>query len=421
MKTSNIGNSELIAQVNRRLVLQAVRRFQPTFRAAVSRSTNLNPATVTGIVKDLLRAGFIKEVGGDAKSLGPGGGRPPMMLELNNSARQILAVDLEPDILRVALVGLSINIVDYREEIIDRHNRPETVIRKLFALCDEVLRRGRRRRLDGIGVSLPGLIDREKGILISSTNLPHWRDVPIRDLFAKRFKLEPKVERSVHMAAMYEDWVEPTGQSGTKLVLSLRTGIGMSVIHQGALYLGVGGFEGEIGHTVIDLNGKLCECGNRGCLETFVSADAIRERIEKMIVRGRCRAVTSAISAGERLRPELVYRLAKQGDVDCVEIVRDVGQYVGLAAANMVNLFAPDTLILCGSIDNAEELILEVIRQEVELRSLPQLRHGLTIRLARGKEKSSLLGAAVMVARNVFDLPRLTPLAPTLTALQACT
>ena len=71
MKTSNIGNSELIAQVNRRLVLQAVRRFQPTFRAAVSRSTNLNPATVTGIVNDLLKAGFIKEVGGDAKSLGP--------------------------------------------------------------------------------------------------------------------------------------------------------------------------------------------------------------------------------------------------------------------------------------------------------------------------------------------------------------
>lgn len=421
MKTSNIGNSELIAQVNRCLVLQAVRRFQPTFRAAVSRSTNLNPATVTGIVNDLLKAGFIKEVGGDAKSLGPGGGRPPMMLELNNSARQILAVDLEPDVLRVALVGLSINIVEYREEIIDRHSRPETVIRKLFALCDDVLRRGRRRRVDGIGVSLPGLIDREQGILISSTNLPHWRNVPIRDLFAKRFKLEPKVERSVHMAAMYEDWVEPAGHLGTKLVLSLRTGIGMSVIHQGALYLGVGGFEGEIGHTVIDLNGKLCECGNRGCLETFVSADAIRERIERMIAGGRCRAVATAISAGERLRPELVYRLAKQGDADSVEIVRDVGQYVGLAAANMVNLFAPDTLILCGSIDNAEELILDVIRQEVELRSLSQLRRGLTIRLARGKEKSSLLGAAVLVARSVFDLPLLTPLAPTLSALRTST
>lgn len=407
MESPNIGNSELIAQVNRRLVLQAVRSLQPTYRAEVSRWTNLNPATVTGIVTDLLKLRLLREVSGEVPAPGPTGGRPPTMLELNNDARRFLAIDIEPELVRIAIVGLAINVVEYHEEVLDRHSQPATVINKIINLCEELLSRGRRRRIDGIGLSLPGLIDREQGILISSTNLPKWRNVPIRDMLAERLGHEPKLERSFHLAAMHEDWLDRSSQNNTKLILSLRTGIGMSIVRQGEVYQGAGGFDGEVGHTVIDLNGEMCECGNRGCLETFVSADAVRKRVEQMLRKGRCRAAAAAIAQGEPLRPELVYRLAKEGDEDCAEIVRDVGRYVGLAAANLVNLLAPDSLIVCGSIDTADEIILGAIRQQIAERSLPQLRGHLTIRLAIAKEKASLLGAAVFVARELFDLPRL--------------
>ena len=407
MEFPNTGNSELIAHVNRTLVMQAVRSLQPTFRAEVSRWTNLNPATVTGIVTDLLKTQLLKEVPGEARS-GPAGGRPPMMLELNNEARRILAIDLEPDVLRVALVGLGINLLEYREEFLDRRGQPETVVDKIVELSRKVMEQGRQKRIDGVGLSLPGLIDREQGILIGSTNMPQWHNVPIRDLLTERLGLEPKLERSFHLAAMHEDWIDRSNQTTTKLVISLRTGIGASFVRRGELYLGAGGFDGEVGHTLIDLNGALCECGNRGCLETFVRADAVCERVEKLIRSGRAREIASAVAKGESLRPELVYRLAKQGDADAAEVVRDVGRYVGLAAANLVNLLAPDALILCGSIDTADELILEAVREQIMERSLPQLRNHLTIRLAAAKEKSALLGAAVLVARELFDLPRLS-------------
>jgi len=409
MEVSRIGNSELITQVNRRLVLQAVRSMQPTFRAEVSRSTKLNPATVTGIVNDLLDQRLLEEVSGETKSPGPTGGRPPLLLQLNDDARRILAIDLEPTILRVALVGLNLNISEYREKVINRRSHPTTVIKQIIRLVQEIIGRGKKKRIDGVGLSLPGLIDRDQGILISSTNMPLWKNVPIRDLLAESLGKVPKVERSVHLAAMHEDWVDKSSELSTKLVLSLRTGIGMSLVSRGALYLGAGGFEGEIGHTMIDLDGPQCECGNRGCLETFVSADAISQRVREAIDQGKCKVVAEALMDGEALRPELIYSLARDGDEDCADIVREIGRYLGLASANLVNLLAPDKLILCGSIDTADELILEAIQEQVKMRSLPQLRDHLKIQLSSALEKSPLLGAAVLVARELFELPRLSP------------
>jgi glucokinase len=129
--------------------------------------------------------------------------------------------------------------------------------------------------------------------------------------------------------------------------------------------------------------------------------------VETMLRAGRCAAVAAAISSGKALRPELIYQLAKDGDADSAEIVQDVGRYVGLAAANLVNLLAPDVFILCGSIDTADDLILQAIRCQIDERALPQLRRHLTVRLAVAQEKSALFGAAVLVARELFDLPKL--------------
>ncbi len=406
MDQLSIGNSELIAQVNRTLVMQAIRRLQPTFRAEVSRWTNLNPATVTSIVAELLATNVVREIPGEPKNANPSGGRPPMMLELNNSARRVLAIDLEPDVLRVAVVGLNLEVEEYREQVIDRHSPPEPVLTQMIGLCTEILARG-RGKLDGIGLSLPGLVDTEHGVLIGSTNLPHWRDTPVRDILGKELGLIPQVERACHLAAIYEDWIDHNSATSIKLVISLRTGIGMGLVRRGELYLGAGGFDGEIGHTVIDLQGRPCECGNRGCLETFVRADAVRERVEQQWSAGRGSAVRAAMERGETMRPELIYQLARNGDADCAEIVLDVGRYVGLAAANLVNVLAPNVLIVSGSIDRADNLLLEAIRRELDQRVLPKIRQQLAVRLAQAQEKSALFGAAVLVLRELFSLPKL--------------
>lgn len=407
MGKSNIGNSALITRVNRGLVLQAVRTLQPTYRAEVSRRTNLNPATVTGIVADLLELGLLRETEGDPQPLGTLGGRPPMMLEINARARKVLAIDLEPDCIRVGLVDLNMELLDYSEQMIDRLGEPGRVLDRICQLSKQMLKRAQPEGIDGAALSLPGLIDRERGVLHSSTNMPKWRDVQVGAAVAEAIGVAPIAERSVHCCAIYEDWVATDEPNSTKLIISLRTGVGMSIMRHGELYVGSRGFDGEIGHTIVDIDGELCECGSRGCLETFLSTSAICKRVKSLIKAGRCGQVKAAMDRGEPLHPGLVYRLAKEGDADCAEVVATIGRYLGIAAANMVNLLAPDSLVLCGSIDTADELILDAIKTQIDRSALPKMREHLQVRLAHAKERTALLGAAALVARDLFSLPRL--------------
>jgi predicted NBD/HSP70 family sugar kinase len=215
------------------------------------------------------------------------------------------------------------------------------------------------------------------------------------------------VERSTHLAALYEKWSDPQQQDRTILIISVRTGIGMSLMHCGELFNGNQGFDGEIGHTVVDRDGPACACGSRGCLETYIGSAAICAKAEAQIRQGRCAKLAASIRASESLRPQLVYRLAAEGDDDCIALVHYIGQYLGIAVANMINLLAPHEVVVCGSIDTAGELVLDAMREEVNRRALPRTRRSVTIRLARQREKLPLLGAAVLIAQDLFQLPRL--------------
>lgn len=404
-KPVQIGNSQLIWRLNSRLVLQSVRAMQPTYRAEVARATGLKPATLTSIVTELVRQGMIQEI--EVPSDGPRWGRPPMMLRLNADAKRILAIDLEPDRIRVALTNLLVEPIEYHEQRIDRFSAPDATFEQILGLCGQAMRGTGRKRLLGVGVSLPGLLDRDRGVLLGSTNMPKWRDVPVREILRRELKLPVRVERSIHLAALYEQWSDPQRAEGTTLLISLRTGIGFSFLDHGRLYLGQSGFDGELGHTVVDIDGKPCECGSRGCLETFVSAPAIQERARRLLTEGGSEPLWQRTDAGEPLTPELVYRLAKEGDAGCAGIVRDVGRYLGIAVANMINLLAPSEVVIAGSIDVTDELLLGAVREQVNRSALPRSRERVALRLARQQDRLPLLGAAVSVAEQLFALPEL--------------
>ena len=407
MARSRIGNTELISELNNRLVLHAVRVMQPTFRAEVSRKIGLKPATVTSIVNNLITQQLLREVPG---SVDPTArfGRPPLMLEVNSDSKRILAIDLEPDHIRVAVTDLLGRMLNYREETIDRFDTPETILAAILRLCRLMIGSMPRRHIQGVGVSLPGLIDRKNGILLSSTNMPRWKNVPVGPFLEKELKLPVRTERSLHLAALYEKWSHPGIGTKKVVLISLRTGVGMSLLEDGRLYVGSGGLSGEIGHTIIDIDGAPCECGSRGCLETFVGAPAIVTRARAMISAGRAKALSARVDSGEPLTPELLYHLARDGDADCAQVVREIGRYLGIAISNLINLLGPDEVVICGAIDAAEELLLRAIREQINLSALPRLREGVTVRAAAEREKLPLLGAAVLIAQDLFDLPSLT-------------
>jgi N-acetylglucosamine repressor len=407
VKRSLIGNTALISILNHRLVLQAVRVMQPTFRADISRRTGLKPATITTIVESLLRRKMLREVrSNDANS--SRAGRPPMMLEVNSDARRVIAIDLEPTRVRVARTDLLARPIQVEQESINPASEPGPTIRRIVSLARSLMRSIPRATVLGIGLSIPGMIDQATGTILCTPHMPKWKNVAIAAALHKALCVPVRIERSVHLAALYERWIDPRHDELTTLVLWLRSGVRMSLIHRGRLSRNGNGLWGEIGHAVIDVNGPPCTCGGRGCLETFVGASAITQRGRELLLAGHSTALNQRVNGdAERVSPQVIFELAAEGEDGCIAIVRDVGRYLGIAVANMINILAPDQVVLSGMNQSARQILLEAVQEQVNSQALSRSREAVTVSMADENDQRALLGAAVLIAQELFELPDL--------------
>ncbi|MFV0416437.1 MAG: ROK family protein [Chthoniobacterales bacterium] len=379
--------------------LDVIRVLGPISRASLARRSQFKPAALTKLIRYLIRDGLVIETE-KTRPLSTGG-RPGRLLQINKSAKPLLSIDIEPDHLRVALVDLGGAVLNSRQVNYDRHQSPEATLELIRSVTesmgigpDDIVR---------VGVSCAGLIDEKKGILIGSTNLPKWKDVPIRAWLKEMFKVPVNIGRSIHLAAWAEHWFRADQAPKKMLVVTLRTGIGFSLIDNGVVYRGCNQFDGELGHTLIDINGPLCECGRRGCLETFISPASITQRIRKLLAEGRAKSLAPLLDAGLEVDPELIYRMVREGDPDCTEIVTDLVRYLGIGIGNLINLLNPDQVVLCGAIEIVDESFLSQLREEICQHTLPHSWEHLEVRLAKYAERSALMGAAARATQNYID------------------
>lgn len=388
-----------LGAMNALTVMEAIRVLGPVSRAELARQTQFKPAALTGLVRYLIQEGLVIEC--EETRSGHQGGRPARLIRMNSGSKAVLGIDIEPDHLRIAVTDLGGAILNYRQTVCDRHLEPEATFRLIETLSREMgVKKG---SIVGVGVSCAGLLDEEKGILIGSTNLPKWKNVPLRAWLESFFGTPVQIGRSIHQASWAEHWFRDEKGGGKMLMVTLRTGLGFALVDNGMVYQGRDGYDGELGHTLVDINGPLCECGRRGCLETFISPGSITRRIQEKVAKGKAKRLEPLLAAGLEVDPELVYRMARDGDPDCRGIVGDLVYYLGIGIGNLVNLLNPDSVVLCGAIEMVNEDLLAALRKDIQNQCLPHSWEHLEVRLSRHAERSALLGAAVRAAQHYVN------------------
>jgi glucokinase-like ROK family protein len=234
----------------------------------------------------------------------------------------------------------------------------------------------------GVGIGLPGPVHSRTGMLGSSTILPGWSGVRLRDV-ERRFDLPVHIDNDANLGARAEA-IWGAGRGCDMFVyLKAATGIGSGLISHGQVLGGVGGTAGEIGHMSVQEEGDICRCGSRGCLETVASTAAIVRMLERAL--------------GETLEPDDVIRRARAGDLACARALADAGRYIGVAAATLCNLFNPERIAVGGSLGTAGDLVLNPMRESVELRAIPSAAADVEIVGAELGERAELLGALALV------------------------
>ena len=224
--------------------------------------------------------------------------------------------------------------------------------------------------LKGIGIGVPGIIDKATGFMYESPNLPDWANYPVHSDIERRLGTPVVLENDANSAALGEKWLGAGRDVETMVMLTLGTGVGGGIVMDGKIWQGMNGMAGELGHITVDPVGQLCGCGNKGCLEQYASATAITRMANEAIQAGGADSLKNLRDAHpEDFNSKIIYQAAVQGDRAAQEVFNKVGRALGTAIADMVNAFNPHMFVIGGGASNAWDAFSPAIFAEVQKRS----------------------------------------------------
>jgi glucokinase len=253
-----------------------------------------------------------------------------------------------------------------------------------------------------VGFGIPSLMDRRTGVAVIAINLP-LADIRFADVMTERLGLPVFVDNDGNMAALAEHRAGAARGCSEAVLLTIGTGIGGGLILGGRLYHGSIGSAAELGHTVIDLDGPLCQgnCPNRGCVEVLASGTALAIEATRIAGEQPHSGLAAALRDGYPLAGPLVTELAHDGDTAAIEALELIGRRLGVALANFVNIFNPEVIVIGGGVIAAGELLLGPARAEMMARALPPSRDVVRVIQAELGVEAGMIGAAALAFDGV--------------------
>jgi glucokinase-like ROK family protein len=282
------------------------------------------------------------------------------------------------------------------------------VIQHAITLLRRAIQHGEQTgtRLLGVGIAIPGLVDTTSGTLIYAPNL-EWRNVPLRQIFAAKFDLPIFVDNDANAAALAEHYMGTAQQADNYVSVVANAGIGAGIVLGGQVFHGITGYAGEVGHVTLDPDGPLCHCGNRGCWERLASQSALIERVQKAIQAGEPSSIKVASAGSHGLCLQAILEAARQEDAVAQNALEETGKYLGIGIANLINIFNPDLVVLCGVLSLAEEFLTPVIQRTTVQRAMPDPRAAAQFVVSRFKSDACVMGGVAMVMHDILSRPRL--------------
>jgi predicted NBD/HSP70 family sugar kinase/biotin operon repressor len=383
------GGLRSLRERNSLRVVDLLRSHGTASRADIARWTGLSRSTVSSLVADLQESGLVVEQPGQQERRAAGG-RPPVLLALEPTAGVALGVDFGHTHLRVAIADLSSRIMAERHQELDVDRAAtEALDRAAELICEVIAEAGvDRDRVVAVGMGLPGPVDSVTGVVGSSVILPGWAGLTPADELERRVGLHVEVDNDANLGALAEVSFGAARGASDVIYLKVASGIGAGIVLGGTLQRGVIGLAGELGHVLADPEGRVCRCGNRGCLETVAAGPALLDLMR-------------ASHHGELTARDLL-ALAAEGDVGARRVLADAGRAIGRAIAVLVNCLNPGRVVLGGEL--ATEPLLEGVRETLRRFALPGAVDAVRVELGSLGDRAGVLGALSLVISDTRRL-----------------
>lgn len=387
-----------MAQMNRSMVFDLIRRKGPISRAEIARAIGLSIPTVMKITEEFSHKQFVQDVGKGESS----GGKRPELLELVPDSKYIIGVGVGRSKTNVLMMNLAGEV--FIREIMETGGTavPEVWISRLIQVIENVIRESglSRKQILGMGIGMPGILDEKSGKVLFSPDFK-WENVDMLTPIRERFKMDITIENANRALAMGEYYFGAGVDSRNFLVVNLGHGIGSAIMREGEFYRGSSGSSGEIGHIILEKNGPKCNCGNLGCLEAIASGNAIARDAKIAVLEGNATKIMELVNEDiNRIEAKTVFEAARLGDRLAIQITERAMQYIGIGLANYINLLDPDLIILFGGLTNAGDIFLKKVKEVLRERQMKFAGRQVKLVISQMGENGTAVGSASLVLKK---------------------
>ena len=375
---------------NRQRVMEILRMHGRISQAEIARATGLSRTTVSTLVAQLKEAGLVSDV--DTKTGHAGGGRPGVQLVLRNPSHVVVGIDFGHSHVAIAVADLAHNVLAEHRYDLDVNREAARALDVAASMFAEVLSEVavERTAVVGVGMGIPGPVDRARGTAGSATILPGWVGLRIAAEMEQRLGVPVQIENDANLGALAELTWGAGKDCSNFAYIKAATGIGAGIVIDGRLLRGATGTAGEIGHTTLDEAGPLCYCGNRGCLETVASGPAIVQLVGPV--------------DGAMLSLSQIVERASSGDLRCRRALADAGREIGVAIAGLCNLINPERVVVGGLMSRAGEVLLRPLRESIRRHAVQAAAETVDVRAAVFVERAELLGSVALPLLGTHDV-----------------
>ena len=377
------GDQGTARALNRRLVLNQLRRNGPMSRSAITAASGLSPAAISFVTADLINEGLLVE----RAAVHATAGRRPVPLDIDYSSKLSIGLKVRETSVSGVITDLATRAIANLDVPLP-NQQPQTVV-KVAASCVRRLMAEAGvgpARMIGVGVALAGQVDAEQGVC-RQMQRSGWRDVPIARMLADIIELPVWVDNDANAFAVSQQLFGHGRGHANLAAIAIGRGVGAGLVIGGRLYRGASGAAGEFGHSLAERGGRPCECGRKGCLETYCGDPGLvqtwNERDPSTVGKG----------------PSDLAAAAEAGDATARKVLRDSGRRLGRHIAALVNVLDPEILVFGGEGVHYGRFIFEPLRRELEAHvygDVPQL-------AVNWENDGWQRGAAALAIQHFFD------------------
>ena len=344
----------------RQQVFEHVRAYGRAARADVTRAIGISAGSATTLTADLIAAGLLREVEGLPRETGRG--RPPVAVEVVPEARHVIGIKLAEEVHSAVLSDLAGHVVADATMPSAHGRKPlDTLLEEIDQLMDLVLKQAGKQlsSISAVGIGMSGIVDHSTGTVAWSP-LVEGTDVDLRTAFLARFGVPLHVDNDTNVLSLAELWVGAGRAISDFAVVTIENGVGMGLVLDNRLFRGARGMGLELGHTKVQLDGALCRCGQRGCLEAYLADYAL------------AREAATALNRNPRMPQSTngmldeLFAQAKAGNEAARTIFRRAGRYLSAGLSNVIQLFDPGLIILSGERMQYDYLYSEEVLAEMQ-------------------------------------------------------